>query len=102
MALGSPVGSPELLCVNRLAASSIAYLPDSSEYRTFTSVLMGELACLLAVSSVRHRHKHGPGDCQAFLSQDLFESLSSPSAGASDHEILLIQGLFNPGISTIS
>jgi hypothetical protein len=52
---------------------------------------------------VRHRQKHGPGDGEALLSQDLFESLiSSPNAGASDHEILLIQGRLNSGISSIS
>ncbi|KAG0618266.1 hypothetical protein M758_4G050100 [Ceratodon purpureus] len=96
VALGSPVGSPELLCVNRLAASH----PEGAEYPISISGLRREPACLLTVSSVQHRQKHGPGDCQAVLSQDLFESLSSPSAGASDYEILLIQGGMNGRVST--
>jgi hypothetical protein len=101
VAVGSPVGAPELLCVNRVSAS---HHPESAECRISTSsVLRREPACLLVVASVRHRQKHGPGDGEALLSQDLFESLiSSPNAGASDHEILLIQGRLNSGISSIS
>jgi len=97
VALGSPVGSLELLNINRLAASNIA---SHSEFLTATPVMKRRATCLLVVSSVRHDQSHGPGDSQAYLSQDLFESLSTPSAGASDPEILLIQGWLRFEFST--
>lgn len=92
MALGSPVGSLELLNINRLAASKIA---SHSDFLTATPVTRRRATCLLVVSSVRHDQSHGPGDSQVCLSQDLFETLSTPSAGASNPEILLIQGWLN-------
>jgi len=85
VALGSPVGSPELLSFDKLAASNIASHP---EFLTSTPVLRSRPTCLLVVSSVRHSQNHRPGDAQADLSQDLFGSLSTPSAGASDPEYL--------------
>lgn len=100
MAVGSQVGSPELLNVNRPAASNIATShPEGSEFLTSTPVFRRGPTCLLVVSSVRHSQNHGrPGNSKADLSQDLFESLSNPSAGASDPEILLIQGWLISGV----